>query len=159
MHVGPQVGAGSPISEKTIWWVCYGHIYIQIHIYIIYICAIYTTHWICGAFREVYQSGALLLVRVESPISQHTAVLLGCVKPRCPRRFCRRGGDVLVQVFPRSQILIANFNRVAWSNRRLNLLLTIIGTYIKAASCAREGGVAWISGHGGPVGLRGAIEG
>ena len=40
--------------------------------------------------------GALLLVRVESPISHHTAVLLGCVKPRCPRRFCRRGGDVIV---------------------------------------------------------------
>ena len=28
---------------------------------------------------DTYQRGALLLVRVEPPISQHTAVLLGCV--------------------------------------------------------------------------------
>ena len=92
-----------------------------------YIYVRFRLHTGCGAFREVYQSGALLLVRVESPISQHKAALLGWVKPRCPRRFCRHGGDVLVQVFPRSKILIANFNRVAWSNRRLNLLPTIIG--------------------------------
>ena len=44
MYAGPQVGVGSPISEKSIWWVWYGHIYIQIHIYIyiydIYMCGL-----------------------------------------------------------------------------------------------------------------------
>ena len=40
---------------------------------------------------DIYQSGALLLVRVESPISQHTAVLLGGVESRCPRRFLWTG--------------------------------------------------------------------
>ena len=40
MYVGPQVGAGSPISEKSIWWLWYGHIYIQIIRYMIniYVC-------------------------------------------------------------------------------------------------------------------------
>ena len=35
---------------------------------------------------ETYQSRALLLVREESPIPPHTAVLLGSVESRCPRR-------------------------------------------------------------------------
>ena len=73
--------------------------YIYIHIYIIYIyiymCDLYTG---CVVFSglwptphtlvDTYQSGALLLVRVESPISQHTAVLLGGGESRCPRWFC-----------------------------------------------------------------------
>ena len=46
---------------------------------------------------DTYQSRALLLVRVESAIPPHTAVLLGSVESRCPRRvFCRRGCEVLV---------------------------------------------------------------
>ena len=40
---------------------------------------------------DIYQSGALLLVRVESPISQHTTVLLGGVESRCPGRFLWTG--------------------------------------------------------------------
>ena len=35
---------------------------------------------------ETYQSRALLLVRVESPIPPHTAVLLGSVESPCPIR-------------------------------------------------------------------------
>ena len=85
----------------------YGHraIYIpgtDIYIYILYIYDIYiymcdlytgcvvfsglwpTPHTLVGT----YQSGALLLIRVESPISQHTAVLLGGGESRCPRWFC-----------------------------------------------------------------------
>ena len=68
------------------------YIHTDTYVYNIYICAISTIHRMCGAFREVYQSEALLPERVESPISQHTAALLGCMKSRCPRRFCRRGG-------------------------------------------------------------------
>ena len=127
--------------RKNQFGGCGTDIYTYRYIYI-YICAILTTHWMCGAFREVYQWGVLLLVRVESPISQHTAVLLDCVKPRCPRRFCRRGAMFSYRCSRDRKILIAIFNRVAWRNRRPNLLPTIIGTYIKAASCAREGGVA-----------------
>ena len=92
----------------------YGHIYIQIYIYMylqtkqnkkiyIYMCDLYTGCVVFSGFLptphtlvDTYQSGALLLVRVESPISQHTAVLLGGRKSRCPRWFCRRRCDVLV---------------------------------------------------------------
>ena len=46
---------------------------------------------------DTYQSRALLLVRVESPIPPHTAALLGSEESRCPSRFfCRRGCEVLV---------------------------------------------------------------
>ena len=34
MYAGPQVEAGSPSSEKSIWWVWYGHIHTIIYIYI-----------------------------------------------------------------------------------------------------------------------------
>ena len=82
----------------------YGHIYMHIYINIyIYKCDLYTG---CVVFSgllqtprtlvDTYQSGALLLVRMESPISQHTAVLLGGGESRCPRWFCRRRCDVLV---------------------------------------------------------------
>ena len=48
--------------------------------------------WILHTLVDTYQSWALLLVRVESPIPPHTAVLLGSVESRCPKRFfCRRG--------------------------------------------------------------------
>ena len=68
--------------------------YIHTDLYI-YMCDLYTG---CVVFSglwptphtlvDTYQSGALLLVRVESPISQHTAVLLGGGESRCPRWFC-----------------------------------------------------------------------
>ena len=80
--------------------------YIPTDTYIyIYICDIHTGCVVLSGklflpilhtLVDTYQWGALLLVRVKSPISQHTAVLLGCVESRCPRRFCRRGCDVLV---------------------------------------------------------------
>ena len=77
----------------------YIHTDIYIHIYIydiyIYMCDLYTG---CVVFSGLwptphtlvgtYQSGALLLIRVESPISQHTAVLLGGGESPCPRWFC-----------------------------------------------------------------------
>ena len=70
------------------------YIHTDIYIYI-YMCDLYTG---CVVFSGLwptphtlvgtYQSGALLLIRVESPISQHTAVLLGGGESRYPRWFC-----------------------------------------------------------------------
>ena len=85
----------------------YGHIYMHIYIYMIYIyiykCDLYTGCLVFSGLLptphtvvDTYQSGASLLVRVESPISLHTAVLLGGGESRCPRWFCRRRCDVLI---------------------------------------------------------------
>ena len=106
-------GGGSPISENQFGGCgfqysfgsklrTYIHIYIIVYIYEIYIyiymCDLYTGCVMFSVFLptthtlvDTYQSGALLLVRVESPISQHTAVLLGGVESRCPRQFLWTG--------------------------------------------------------------------
>ena len=116
---------------------------------------------------------------MESPGSQHTAVLLGCVEARCPRRyrFCASG------VFSSSCI----FNRYCQyqsttTNRELNLWLERIespgsrrtavlqsrvesrcprrhlekikGDKLGAGYVAGDGGVAGISAHSSPAGLR-----
>ena len=91
---GFQYSFGSKLRTYTHTDI-YTYIYIyDIYIYI-YMCDLYTG---CVVFSglwptphtlvDTYQSGALLLVRVESPISQHTAVLLGGGESRCPRWFC-----------------------------------------------------------------------
>ena len=72
-------------------------IYIYTYTYDIYIyvfdlytgCVVFSGLWPTPhTLVDTYQSGALLLVRVESPIPQHTAVLLGGGELRCPRWFC-----------------------------------------------------------------------
>ena len=93
---GFQYSFGSKLRTYIHTRYRYIYIYTYIYIYDIYIymrdlytgCVVFsglwpTPHTLVGT----YQSGALLLIRVESPISQHTAVLLGGGESRCPRWF------------------------------------------------------------------------
>ena len=96
---GFSIVSGQNYGHRALYTYRYIYIYIHIYIYIydiyIYICYLYTG---CVVFSGLwpsphtlvgtYQSGALLLIRVESPISQHTAALLSGGESRCPRWFC-----------------------------------------------------------------------
>ena len=103
----------------------------------------------------------------ESPASQHTAVLLGCVEARCPRRYrlCASGVVLLFLFF----IDTVSTNRPP-QNRGLNLWLERVespgsrcrylekkkgGDTLVAGYVAGDGGVTGISAHSYPTGLRG----
>ena len=91
---GFQYSFGSKLYTYQVQIYIYIYILYIYDIYI-YMCDLYTG---CVVFSGLwptphtlvgtYQSGALLLIRVESPISQHTAVLLGGGESRCPGWFC-----------------------------------------------------------------------
>ena len=104
---------------------------------------------------DIYQSGALLLVRVESHRS--TQQFYWVAWSRAARDgFCGRGCDVLVSMFPRSEILIEREKKKSEAQLVANTYwnMTIEGWF-----CAWEGGVAWIPAHSSYVGLRGVLGG
>ena len=94
---GFSIVSGQNYGHRALY--TYRYIYIYIYDIYIYICDLYTG---CVVFSGLWptphtlvgtdQSWALLLVRVESPIPPHTAVLLGSVESRCPKRFFVDGG-------------------------------------------------------------------
>ena len=70
--------------------------------------------------------------------------------------FCGRGCDVIVSMFPRSEILIEREKKKSEAQLVANTYWNIT---IERGFCAWEGGVAWIPAHSSYVGLRRALGG